>query len=667
MITTSTLCAVFTGGSVHADTATAVRSAQPATTSGEQAAQPTIDERLAPARLVAGDLRGAKAALTILRRMPAGMALGVVIPTGERLNEMMDRLGQGAVGGNNPAFHETQQQWRELGKHLGWSERQTSDALGGGASLVLISPHPADEPRAGGVRETDPLVWASISEISEATERQLREKLETIPRTLISGRPVLTIESGALLMMVVPKGEPMGDPARPSWLVLTQARPMGTLLSLSAPAGPIAPRANQPNARANESEGGERMLRAVAGALIEARKPTGDDRIGDSPFLSGASPEEMGWATIFLRFDDWRHAAQFTITPSSGAREGDEAVTQLHVRAGSPELSRSLKRVPVTHDRIFDELRQTRGVLVIESAEPMIKGKAGGGGEGGVGGEESALAVGAVISQSWREHLGASAGAVGVLCARPVTDFPRADGEPTWRVYLSQQIRCREAGVGASDSESFNPALLDRIPLKTMSIVETGRLRGGVRFGLSNQSQNEITPAPSFENLPVEVQRISSCVPAPASWYLRLFTPRAWFAWRVDRTTTLGGESCGGVLNMTACGEAPGEIEMVGALDATAKAQEDAATALEGWSKEVASALEPIGPSRRWISRGFLEPGFFRTAIPMVFSPVLPTGPVLDHLAWVRWDVWADEAGELRGVVWVKSKPEEKPAPAKPE
>lgn len=616
----------------------------------------TIEERLVPARLVGGDLRGARAAMSVLRRMPAGITLAVVIPTGERLNEMMESLGQGVIGGENPAFHETQHQWRELGKHLGWTERQTSDALGGGASLVLISPHPADEPRAGGVRETDPLVWASISEISEATERQLREKLETIPRTLINGRPVLTIESGALLMMVVPKGEPLGDPARPSWLVLTQARPMGTLLSLSAPAGPVAPRVNQPNVRGNENEGGERMLRAVAGALIEARKVPNDDRIGDSPFLLGAVPEEMGWATVFVRFDDWRHAAQFSITPSPGARAGDETVTQLHVRAGSPELSRLLKRVPVTHDRVFDELRQSRGVLVIESAEPLTKSDTS---------DVANSTVGAVVSQSWREHLGANAGAVSILCARAVSDFQRPDGEPTWRVHLSQQIRCGENGTEGRGV--LNPAQLDCIPLKAMSIVETGRLRGGVRFGLSSQNRNENTPAPSFDDVPIEVLRISSAVPAPASWYLRLFAPRAWFAWRLDRSASGDAAACAGVLNMTACGETPGTGEPVSASIPGMKAQADAAAALEAWSAEVAGALKPIGPSRRWISRGFLEPGFFRTAIPMVFSPVLPTGPVLDHLAWVRWDVWADDLGELRGVVRVKSKPEEKPAPAKPE
>jgi hypothetical protein len=640
-------------------------------TPGQLPQRPSIDEHLAPGRLVGGDLRGARAALGVLRRMPASMALAVVIPTGERLNEMMESLGQGVAAGDNPAFHETQQQWRELGKHLGWTERQTNEALGGGASLLLIAPHPADEPRAGSVRETDPLVWASISEISEATERQLRQKLETIPRTLINGRPVLTIESGALLMMVVPKGEAIGDPARPSWLVLTQARPMGTLLSLSAPVGAIAPRANQPAARANENEGGERILRAVANALIEPRKAAGDDRVGDSPFLQGAVPEEMGWATVFVRFDDWRHAAQFTITPSRGEREGDEGVTQLHVRAGSPELSRLLAGVPLTHDRTFDELHRLRGVLVIESAEPMVKP----GADQAIPAE--ATAIGAVTSQSWREHLGAHAGAVSVLCARPVEDFTRADGEPTWRLFLSQQIRKAPRDSNAQNADDdVSPALLDRVALKAMSIVETGRLRGGVRFGLANQNQNESTPPPSFDTVPVDVQRISSAVPAPASWYLRLFTPRAWFAWRLDRLARRD-DGCAGVLNMTFCGEMPADARspvLTGATGArsdagehAAKAQDDAAAALEAWSASVQEALKPVGPSRKWISRGFFEPGFFRTAVPMIFSPVFPTGPVLDHLAWVRWDVWADDAGELRGVVRVKSKPPQRPAPAKPE
>ncbi|MBL0870770.1 MAG: hypothetical protein IBJ18_09375 [Phycisphaerales bacterium] len=652
-----------------------------AATSGASAAH-TIDERLAPSKLTGVHLRGARAATSILRRMPAGMALAVVVPTGERLNEMMESLGRGVAGGENPAFHETQQHWRELGKHLGLTERQTSEALGGGASLVLISPHPADAPRAGSVRETDQLVWVSISEISEATERRLREKLDTVPRTLVSGRPVLTIESGALLMMVMPKGEAIGDPARPAWLLLTQSRPMGTLLSLSSPSVLNAPRPLPPNAGGNDqasidaNDAGERMLRAVAAALADTRRPLTPaanadvpnrdsptlERMGDSPFFRGVRDEEMGWATVFVRFDDWRHAAQFSINPSPGANASDDAVTQLHVRAGSPELSRTLQRVPVSHDRVFETLRRDRGVLIIESAEPAAKLPTADPDTNAFSGF-----VGAVVSQSWREHLGAHAGAVSVLGARAVEDFTRPDGEPTWRVFLSQQLRSEST---ASTEEPVSPALLDRIPLKAMSIVETGRLRGGLRFGLSSQPTDSRTQAPNFENVPSEVQRISSAVPAPASWYLRLFTPRAWFAWRTDRLMS-NGQTCVGVLNMTACGERPGSGDGAEATNAShaagSKAQDDASAALEAWSSEVQSAFTPIGPSRRWISRGFVEPGFFRTALPMIFSPVLPTGPVLDHLAWVRWDVWADEAGELRGVVRVKARPADKPAPAKPE
>lgn len=152
--------------------------------------------------VVPGHVRGQQPDKDVLPRLVANLPTEaeVVVMVRDpvsvmRANEQNSGLLMGVKMG---LLRRTQESWHAFAEKLKLSPTEAVGALGGaGVALVLFS----DEQKRGGER------WVVLSVVSAQQADELRKQLSAIPRQIVGGQPVLSVEDGRyalILRSVVP-------------------------------------------------------------------------------------------------------------------------------------------------------------------------------------------------------------------------------------------------------------------------------------------------------------------------------------------------------------------------------------------------------------------------------------------------------------------------------
>ncbi len=112
-------------------------------------------------------------------------------PVGATVLELVRRGG---------GFSQTSDAWDGLASELGWSSDEAADALLGGRTVFAA--RWVERRAAGDAPETGGMVWAVLTELSPDAAAGVRRALKPVPRAVVGGRPVLSVEGGAMEMVV---------------------------------------------------------------------------------------------------------------------------------------------------------------------------------------------------------------------------------------------------------------------------------------------------------------------------------------------------------------------------------------------------------------------------------------------------------------------------------
>ncbi len=192
---------------------------------------------------------GQAAHLPLVAAAPAGTRLLVATPAGASAINTVSRIPLVQQALAVGLLSRTQADWSALARRLDLTPAKAlEDLLGGPAMLLVADPPPAQPPVEPAPGEA--VRWAVVTAISEATERRLREKLDALPREIVDGKPVLSIEAGRLVLVSLP--------------AVAATRGDRTRLAVIAPTDDAAPAPQQ-----------EAFLRAVLANLTAAREAAG--------------------------------------------------------------------------------------------------------------------------------------------------------------------------------------------------------------------------------------------------------------------------------------------------------------------------------------------------------------------------------------------------------
>lgn len=521
-----------------------------------------------------------RTALLLAGSLPRSLNAVVLLPHGKRILDDLRKRDPTLASLRQPQFDRTMHSWTELSRRLGWTDIDTLERLFGGTGVMVFATHPADAAQPRAPFGDGPIVWALISDVSAETETRLRERLDVLPRAVVAGQAVLSIDRGDILVMLVRK--PLADQdERPFWLVIT-------------------PAAAENDPKNIATDAGERLLRTLSPAFTPA-----DDlpRLRSTSGLAPLRSVGLGQLCGVLRLDDWDSTLTVTI-------DGAQETARLRGVVMSPKLNDLLAGIPQSNDSLLDVLRRDEGFLVIDSV-PLAEIP-----------EATRTVSSLTLSGFWRPRMGRAEGQHAVVAARRVLEPTREDGEPTYRLLWAQQV----APVVKPDDASTAAAGADAVMLKAMSIVETGRFPGPPYFK---------GKPPSFAGVAPLATRSVMGPSQLASIYHNVFGPRARYCWRVDAA----GEPILAV--GTACMQG---VSAEGQTQADVAAEDRAEQDLREFTAEVRGALSVPGPGRRWISRGFMEPGILRQVVPIFFAPALPGVQVPGQLLSAQWGVWAADA-----------------------
>jgi len=102
-------------------------------------------------------------------------------PTGRAIHDLLSSAG---------LLGETRVSWDALATALGWTRDQAFDQLLGGQLMIVVS----GVPGTPGAHE--PVRWALLARVTEATDGRLIEKLAAAPRGAVAGHQLLSVEHG---------------------------------------------------------------------------------------------------------------------------------------------------------------------------------------------------------------------------------------------------------------------------------------------------------------------------------------------------------------------------------------------------------------------------------------------------------------------------------------
>lgn len=559
----------------------------------------------------AAESTGEAAAIRLVSSMPRRVAAVVIVPSGQSLIDAVSPDEARLALLNSAAFGETARRWKDVAAKLGWSQAESVSNLLGGTSAIIWCPDAEPDGQNVANRPGPPsMLWAVIADVSAATEQRLRERLEAAPKTIVGGRPVLSVDAGHFLMFVRKKQPVAGTTGdRPFWIMLT-------------------PTSSQAIGQADRGDdgAGERLLNVLAPAIWGEKGTDEALTLKGHAVIDSLKNDGLGLATLVTSIDDWAGSLTATL------RKEDQRTMQLSLRARSKAVLQAVKDVRATPDGLFDALHTGQGFTIVDAA-PAI-------------GDADGPHLGAMMPTTpWRGVFGPQAEQIGIISVQPDTGAPkREDEEQNWRFLFAQQLRGDADGRTAARDG-------DAVMNKVVSIVESGRVPGPAK------GRGQVLA--SFDGVDPFTQRSVRANSQPASFYLRLFGPQAWTAWGVtpggapdakpDATPETSGWWFGTICT---AGREPG----VSPAQSDGAAQQRADDAMKILRATIDAARSAEGPRHRWISRGFVELSPVRTAAAIMFSPLNPVGPALVMIKDLRWDVWADESNDLRATLRVRGR-----------
>lgn len=229
--------------------------------------------------------------------VPADVSLFVCVEHPSRLrHEPVGRLALALIDGV-AGYTNTFTSWNTLARDLGWTPAEAFDELLG--ERVVFAARPAPLPEAlpppgkegGAVRvgvNTGPIgPWLLASDISKAAARRLTERLRPMPRQIIAGTPLLSIEDGRFQLALVPQD------ARDGFVLLLAEASRAELLEAAvrdaaAPRDALSRDPAWPEVRA--------ALTPDAHAIVFARFPPPVSQPG-----SAGAASEKGWIGVALQ------------------------------------------------------------------------------------------------------------------------------------------------------------------------------------------------------------------------------------------------------------------------------------------------------------------------------------------------------------------------------
>ncbi len=238
--------------------------------------------------------------------LPRSVELVVVMDDGASLVQSPAGAAACAVLGDLGLLGPLEPGWAALAARLGWTPRETFDRLVG--TRVILVMRDVDDAQARR--------WALVSQVSSSTEERLKKRLDTAPRKIVDGHPILAIESGKyeLTSRRIKCARP-NDAEAPVEIILGPAGRSELFDQLvRAPGKAEALLAGTPAIEASRAMGGAQMLvlarideaAPAAGAPGEPRAPGGVRPWDDFMVVSCTRAEGEGGggkmqARFFLR------------------------------------------------------------------------------------------------------------------------------------------------------------------------------------------------------------------------------------------------------------------------------------------------------------------------------------------------------------------------------
>jgi hypothetical protein len=107
-----------------------------------------------------------------------------------------------AVVDSVAGFVQTFDAWDRLAKELGWTGAEAFDALLGTRVVFAAKTVTEEERAADQAAGPGPSLgaWVLMSQVTDATAQRLTQRLKPMPRELVAGTPVLSVENGRFLL-----------------------------------------------------------------------------------------------------------------------------------------------------------------------------------------------------------------------------------------------------------------------------------------------------------------------------------------------------------------------------------------------------------------------------------------------------------------------------------
>lgn len=545
-------------------------------------------ESAAPPAAAAPELGGL---LSMASRLPSTTAGVVLVPAGgvRDLLAVTDHPATGPLLVALPEVARLRASWASLVKHLGWTGPEAADALVGGACSVVVM---IDAENPDGA-------WALLTEVSEATERRLRDRLAALPREIVAGHAVLSIEEGAIL--------------------LTMSRPEGL-----APGRPVRLVAT-PSAR-----GGEARLASLVPALT-GRGPAVLGKTAAFDRLSRVGPASV--AVLFRGvwmgearpdgpepepWDTWVCAALRAPAAAGAPAGGNDS------RLASVELALRVPRghgapdpadVPLTADSLAGRLPGTALAATLDV--PVRVGA----------GRESGAFVLSSLALPWLRL--------------PGDDALPAPGGVERRIRAAALL----PGVPANAADpAAGPGPCAFVALRTGTPGAIGDREVGAALARveadGDPSRARLSPALerlAGARLPAEAVRSLPVVPVPGSLWARVLGDQGVARWhsRPDEQSWSMELRPRGV--------------PIGPAGAAAVSAE-----LDGLrGGVVVNGLVPVQPwpERRWLGRGHVRPALLAEALRVPLAKGTPPRQLIDSVERLAWDVWVADDGTIEARV----------------
>lgn len=557
----------------------------------------------APVDLPARPAPKLAALLELVSRLPTSAQLVMIVPAGgvPAVAAGLESPEAAAALAAIPELGKLRAEWGALVKLLGWTSAEAVDRLLGGDCAMVVVPA-----RGQGNEAT----WALFADVSPTTAARLRSRLAALPREVVAGQPILSIEEGAyLLALAQPAGAGAAD--RPFRLVATPGAGGAGEALLADLLGSL--RATGP-ARLGKTEAFERLSRigpAITAMLIA---PTLKREGSPQP------PEWSAWVCVAVEEKEPHGAA---------ADPGKRSLVTVEVAVRLPDGLPAHDDVVATPDMLASRLPPSAIAAALDFPSRVAHADGPGSGAGTM--VLSSLVM-PWLKLPWDDRV-PEAGEPGT---RAVALMPGGASGAHTCVAVRFMPRAAEArGPAAAAQAGAGDAAVAAL----LGQIERAAPASGKPAAPGAPALAEVLGR--LAGLPGTATRSVKIRPGEGTLWARVLGPdtRARWAsdadgwWRFELRAGGGG----------------------GASDAAAPAAEPrVAEELLGVVQGVivdGRVIHQPWPERRWLSRGHVRPPELAEALQVPLAKGTPMRSALDSVEWATWDVWLSQRGWVEGRV----------------